>query len=352
MKRIALLILLLSALLLAGCASGETAAPAQAAADTSSPVPSAAPSLPPLSRREGPEAGEKESAEMANFMAANRALMDGSTLYTLDFSPKGVPELGRYRLMRNALRQYRTLVKDCVPEYLSLHEDYLYYCNARSGAIERVGVDGKHHEILFEGSCDYLQLVGDKLRFTDARHRLCEAELDGSNARVLIGISCYYPYSLGDTLIYQKDSEDEALFLRWMQDGKERRLTDGAAYAPLLWEGRLYYSTPEGLESVLLSGRERQRCELPAFSGALELTPWQGALALRGLGFAETPLQWTGDLERQSEPEASGYRLLEYVGVDFRVDAVYEPDRRIRLFVLTDASGREYPYFAGQGVTE
>ena len=351
MKRIALLILLLSALLLSGCGA-ETAASAPADTAQPAPSPTAAPSLPPLSRREGPEADAEESARMASFLAANRALMDGTTLYTLDFSSKGVPELGRYRLMRNALRQYRTLVKDCVPEYLCLHEDKLYYRNANTGAIERVGVDGRGHEILFDGSCDYLQLVGDKLRFTDARHRLCEADLDGGNARVLIGIACYYPYSLGDTLLYQKDSEDEALFLHWMQDGKERRLTTGAAYAPLLWDGRLYYSTAEGLESVLLNGKDLQRYELPSFSGSLELTPWQGALALRGLGFAETPLQWTGSLTEQSEPEASGYRLLEYVGADFRVDAVYEPDRRIRLFVLTDSSGREYPYFAGQGETD
>ena len=88
MKRIALLILLLSALLLSGCGA-ETAASVPAETAQPAPSPTAAPSLPPLSRREGPEADAEESARMASFLAANRALMDGTTLYTLDFSSKG-----------------------------------------------------------------------------------------------------------------------------------------------------------------------------------------------------------------------------------------------------------------------
>ena len=337
------LILFLALLALSGCAQQTGGAPEAEPAETAAAPSPSAPGL-----HEIPEVSEEESAAMANWLCGSRALFVDTKLYTLDFDAQGSPELGRYWLVRGAMRHYITLAEACVPTYLQMYEERLYYINDLSGAIESVALRGEDRQILREGPCDFLQIFEGKLRYTDAAGRYCECETDGSGERVLIDARCFYPYSLGETVLYQNDAAGEKLFLRWLADGEERQLSRGPAYGPLVWEGKAFYSSGSALYSVELSGERAATYPLPPFRGELELLPIGGTLHLRGLHFAETPLQWAGDLKQQEQQDIGSYRLCEYFGGACRVDCVYEPDKRIRCFAFYDEEGNEYRYFAGK----
>lgn len=62
---------------------------------------------------------------------------------------------------------------------------------------------------------------------------------------------------------------------------------------------------------------------------------------------------WKQQLLRPGETEGeacaySGYRLCDFVGEACRVDAAYDPDGRLRCFVLVNEAGGELRYFGGK----
>ena len=62
---------------------------------------------------------------------------------------------------------------------------------------------------------------------------------------------------------------------------------------------------------------------------------------------------WKQQLLRLGETEGeacanSGYRLCDFVGEDCRIDAAYDPDGRLRCFVLVDKTGGELRFFGGK----
>ena len=350
MKRSTVCLLLLSvllALLLGACGRAESAgteAQIPAPAETSEPASMPEPTPQPLAI---PELSPAESRQMANFMFANRSLVSDQWLYCFSFDEEYRPVLARFHLKGGQPEDFRILAEDCVPEYLCLHDGVLYYINtARGGALERVAVDGGSRETLADGPVDYLQLVDETLRYRRSDGFYCSCELDGSGEETLIFRDCYYPYSCGGLVLYQDDLDDERLHLRRLSDGKELVLTEGAAYAPLFFDGCLYYTGGDGLVYRLdpAEGETPEALELAELTGAAELLPGTHGLQIRGLREVENGLiQWTASETRVLREEERSYRLCDYLG-DYRVEALYQPDGRILSFLLVTPDGTEHRY--------
>lgn len=338
MKRV-LTLCLCAALLLTGCGRAET--PAVEA----SPEPSAAVTViqEPLQL---PAVSPAESAAMASFMAANRALVTGDALYTLDFDAALRPVLARYRVTEAGLEDWTVLADDCVPEYLCEKEGALYWLNA--GRLERLTLSDGTRQVLAEGPFGSLQpCQGGFYALDDTGSLLRLDETGAMTERLLVG-PCDYTYVLGGYLFYQSEAEGGSLRQRRLCSGEDRRLARGSAYAPVLLGGALYFSG-DGVFCRAEDADEPRSFDLPALRGAAELIPtasgWCARVAL--VGTIDQGLLTLTEPVSYAPCDYQGYRLCDFAAEGLRVDAVYEADGRLRCFALCRAEG-ELRYFGGR----
>lgn len=294
---------------------------------------------------------DSASIAMANFSLANRALVKDEILYCFEFDSAYNSVLASYSLHGGTLSDFVILAENCSPEYLSEHGGRLYYINTAQGnIIESIALDGQDRQILREAHSSFLQISGSKLFYCNEESALCSADLDGGNEFVLLAEPCYYPYVIGELLIYQSDSRGEKLYLRSLSSGTEMQLTRHASYLPLVVGSRLFYSSQNGIHSLDLDGQDDVLHAFPAFSSA-EFFYHKGAFYLRGVSQGDIISQWCAELsdEENANPQShTGYRLCDYTSRDYRIDTQYNLDGRIRYFVLTNAEGEELYYIAGE----
>jgi len=300
------------------------------------------------------EFGRSESLAMANYLAANRALLSGEYLYTLEYDKSLQPVLGRYRVVDNTLREFTVLAENCAAEYLTEEGGMLYYL--RDGRIERLSPASGERETLCTGAKS-LQISGGMLYYLDGEDRFCRMDANGGGQTVLLETPCAYPYVMGGLLLVQK-GEDEALYLRELEGEGEWRLSSGAAYAPLRVERELFFTAETA------RGKRLCRLALDGSGGAETVsdTALRGTAEFFYAGGWQTRLAREGELLRQEilplsggeaqSCEYSGYHLLDYVGAGLRVDAVYEADGRLNSFMLYTPDGGVIRYFGGKIIEE
>ena len=364
MRKIALILL---ALLLTGCAAQvpeETPrpgpAPAPAVTAQASPASPADDAPAEAAGQAVPEAVEEaasksfsaaDTAAMSSYMSANRWLCAGEWFYGLDFDEAQRPILAAFRLRSGKLNSYHILCRDCVPEYLSLLDGKLYFlCE---GSLQRLDLGTRARETLLEGPLKSLQIHDGALILTDGEGRLLRCDPDAENIETLIEGPCGYAWAMPEGVLYQDEADGACLRLR-LWSGEDRRLTAAAGYAPLRIGDTVWYSQRdrEGsvLASVELGDGTVTRFETETLRGAAELIPtaegWTLRVFLAGDG-------WRQQLLRPGETAGedcaySGYRLCDYVGENGRIDAAYDPDGRLRCFVLADAGGTELRFIGGR----
>ena len=290
----------------------------------------------------------EESCAMARCLNANRAYLSGGQLYCYDFDDDWQPVLARYDWKDGRLDGFTVLAEGCVPEYLCLSEGWLYYIESRSGGIERVPAAGGARELLRAGPCDWLCLREGLLYFCDGEGRFLSLDpATGVETTVLAG-PCAWAYPLEGAALYLASADGGRLHLCWTEDGTDEPLSSGAASPALIWEDRLWYCSGGALHSVGLDGRDPRVYALPEADGAVELLPLPEGLTVRGIRDENGPAQWAGGPEGPFLHQGRGYRICDWLGGGVQIDTVYEPDQRIRCYLLTDDRGAELSFLAGR----
>lgn len=192
----------------------------------------------------------EESRAMSNFSNGGLYYFAGATLYgrllspDSDFLRMGAADLGSAAA--------RSLDGDISPAYMFISGEYLYYVrypNSDSDvSIARMRPDGTELTELYEGKdCDFLQLHGGRLYFTDENHRFVSADMDGGSIQTVIDRAVYYPYFIGEDLIlFQDDSDGQSLHLFSVSGGYDIKLNDMISYSPVICGSFLYYLGAEG----------------------------------------------------------------------------------------------------------
>lgn len=289
----------------------------------------------------------EESQAMARFLNANRVLLDGNFLYCYDFDNGWRPVLGRYTWDGSGLKDFTVLAEGCVPEYLCRLGDSLYYIERNSGGIERVPLQGGPREPLRQGPCDGLVLRDGLLCFRDGEGRFLSLDPSTGAEESLLPRPCAWAYPLEGAILYLS-AEESRLCLYWTEEAEEEALSPGPADTPLILGDCLYYRSGTALHRVGLDGEAPTSFSLPETDGAIELLPEAAGLRLRGIRDESGPVQWEGPPEGPFYRQARGYRICDWLGGGLRVDTVYEPDGRIRCFLLTADEGFQLSFLAGK----
>lgn len=284
---------------------------------------------------------------MARVLNANRILLRGDALYCYDFDENWTPALARYTWRDGALSRYTVLARGCVPEYLCWLDGWLCYIDRSSGALERVPEQGGTRERMREGPCRCLTERDGLLYYCDGEGRFLALNMASGVDTLLLEGPCSFAYPLEDAVVFREADTGRILLRR--EDGSLLALTPEGASPPLLLEDRLWYSRNGSLVGRSLSGGEDLVFALPEHDGDPELLPTAEGLLLRAIREEGSPAQWEGPPAGPfRELPAPGYRICDWLGEGLRVDTVYEPDGRIRCYLLRDETGTELSFLAGK----
>lgn len=340
MKARLILALLLAALLLSACGAEQSGQPAP---DEQSPSPS-----PRAELRLPDPLSLEESRAMAMVINANRVLPGGEALYCYDFDEDWQPVLARYRWKDGELSDFSVLAEGCVPEYLCRAGGKLYYIDRNSGALERVSEwGGGKREVLHKGPCSWLCLREGLLYFCDKEGRYLSLDPKTREETELLAGPCAFAYPLEGAILWQ-DAAERGIFLTDTENQITRQLSLGPAGAPLLVGDRLWFYSRGAVHSLGLDGSDPQVYRVPETDGAVELLPEEDGVFLRGIRETKGTAQWSGMSHGPFKYLSRGYQICDWLGEDLRVDTVYEPDGRIRCYLLRDGEGRELRFLAGQ----
>lgn len=296
-----------------------------------------------------PALSDHESAEMSAFMNKGRSRIYDGALYTFDFDAEYLPVLAKY----TPDGACAVLADDCVPEFLSVCGERLYYINSRRGdVLESVALDGSDRQTLSGEGCDWMSVYNGEIYFRDADKKYVHMQPDGSGLTTLLQGPCCYPYVFDDHVIYQ-DERDECLYLADIMTGETLRLSYVPAYAPVVLGSALYAAEKTdagyGIYRLDLASGTAKSYENHILGSAAELYLCENEWKLR---YPDADgKQYVLPLEAINGDAGScsydGYRRIEYVSEEYLIECEYEPNARVRRFVVTQADGTEYEYMAG-----
>lgn len=187
----------------------------------------------------------EQSLAMSNFVNGGLYYFSGSTLYGRllpsdgDYLRMGAVSLGD--------AEARPLDGDISPAYMFIYNEYLYYVrypnDGGNVSIAKMRPDGTELTLLYEGKdCDFLQMVGERLYFTDESHRFVSTDTNGGDMRTVINREVYYPYFLDDNyIIFQDEADGESLHLFSLSGEYDIKLNDMSSYSPVICGSYLYY---------------------------------------------------------------------------------------------------------------
>lgn len=199
----------------------------------------------------------EQSIDLSNFMLSGRyAFLDGKLygyysesstdrrLISYDYDPTQPKE--------SRLTGFTQMDEGGTPCFLQMANGYLYYiCMGDDGStLRRINPDGSGKTVLYDRDCNYLQVCGDTMYFTDENYRLVSANLDGQNVTTLIDKDVYFPYCLGDGwFLFQDDADGESLHIANPEAGYEQRLSTDKVYGYALDGEYLYFVDVDDYEN-------------------------------------------------------------------------------------------------------
>ena len=186
---------------------------------------------------------------------------DGTYLYGTNYADGGF--LSRFDLETNT---YQNLIEAPVNQ-INMNQDTIICAknyDSADGTIVSIKTDGSEEQVIFEACPTYMRVAGDWIYYCDAAtHHLEKVKTDGTGHEVLSEQSCYYIAVNGDSLVFQMDSDGEALYSIGMDGSNLQKLTQTPAWYPICEQGRIYYKscTEAGtyvLQSMDTSGKDVQ----------------------------------------------------------------------------------------------
>ena len=211
---------------------------------------------------------DEEVIEMSNFMVWGESIVVDDMLYgsfggnTWDdgsFSVAKVKKdgVGDRAVMKEGVRA----------STLTEHDGYIYGALGNAEIIKLEAGDSKY-ETLYKGVCDYVQVYGDRIYFTDENYCLCSVDMKGKDKKTEIDKKdMYYVYVLpNDMVIYQDDPDGESIHIYDLKAARDYKLTDVVSHGPVICGDYLYFAE-------LVGDNTYKFCRLDLYSGKLDKAP-------------------------------------------------------------------------------
>ena len=229
--------------------------------------------------------------------------------------------------------------------YISIYKDYVFYIRAGKD-IYCVGKDGSNPRRIIENASEYLQIVNNKMYWSDSSYHFKSAKMSDILAYIngkkdsldkdintVVDKEIYYPFMLNkEWLLFQDDADHEALHLRHIPSKQEATLTQTPAHGPVIYGSDIFFkSAKDGVNTLAKLDLNATKIDYNAekktyFSdfSSIEYSgnAFSGQITIDKNGYSYAGLKQNFEISRWKEIDAPEDRiqyLYEYFGKDFTI---------------------------------
>lgn len=120
--------------------------------------------------------------------------------------------------------------------YMTQSADGTIYFLSENGEVCKTTPGSESAEVVFNPEASTLQIDNEKLWYTKSGENdgdeLYRSDLDGKNEEKILDKAVYYPYAIGNFVLYQDDADGESLHLYNIESKEDKKLYDGHIHSP------------------------------------------------------------------------------------------------------------------------
>ena len=211
---------------------------------------------------------DEEVVEMSSFMAWGESIVVDDMLYgSFGGNTWEDGSFSAAKVKKDGVGDRAVMAEGVRASTLTEHDGYIYGALGNAEIIKVEAGDSKY-ETVYKGACDYVQVYGDRIYFTDENYTLCSIDMNGKDKMTEIDKKdMYYVYVLPNGMvIYQDDPDGESIHMYDLKAAKDHKLTDVVSHNPVICGDYLYYTEAAG-------GEAYEFCRLDLYSGKLDKAP-------------------------------------------------------------------------------
>ena len=211
---------------------------------------------------------DEEVVEMSSFMAWGESIVVDDMLYgSFGGNTWEDGSFSAAKVKKDGVGDRAVMAEGVRASTLTEHDGYIYGALGNAEIIKVEAGDSKY-ETVYKGACDYVQVYGDRIYFTDENYTLCSIDMNGKDKKTEIDKKdMYYVYVLPNGMvIYQDDPDGESIHMYDLKAAKDNKLTDVVSHSPVICGDYLYYTEAVG-------GEAYEFCRLDLYSGKLDKAP-------------------------------------------------------------------------------
>lgn len=211
---------------------------------------------------------DEEVVEMSSFMAWGESIVVDDMLYgSFGGNTWEDGSFSVAKVKKDGVGDRAVMAEGVRASTLTEHDGYIYGALGNAEIIKVEAGDSKY-ETVYKGACDYVQVYGDRIYFTDENYTLCSIDMNGKDKKTEIDKKdMYYVYVLPNGMvIYQDDPDGESIHMYDLKAAKDNKLTDVVSHSPVICGDYLYYTEAVG-------GEVYEFCRLDLYSGKLDKAP-------------------------------------------------------------------------------
>ncbi len=211
---------------------------------------------------------DEEVVEMSSFMAWGESIVVDDMLYgSFGGNTWEDGSFSVAKVKKDGVGDRAVMAEGVRASTLTEHDGYIYGALGNAEIIKVQAGDSKY-ETVYKGACDYVQVYGDRIYFTDENYTLCSIDMNGKDKKTEIDKKdMYYVYVLPNGMvIYQDDPDGESIHMYDLKAAKDNKLTDVVSHSPVICGDYLYYTEAVG-------GEAYEFCRLDLYSGKLDKAP-------------------------------------------------------------------------------
>ncbi|MBR6799122.1 MAG: DUF5050 domain-containing protein, partial [Firmicutes bacterium] len=211
---------------------------------------------------------DEEVIEMSSFMAWGESIVVDDMLYgSFGGNTWEDGSFSAAKVKKDGVGDRAVMAKGVRASTLTEHDGYIYGALGNAEII-KVEAGDSEYETVYKGACDYVQVYGDRIYFTDENYTLCSVDMKGKDKKTEIDKKdMYYVYVLPNGMvIYQDDPDGESIHMYDLKAAKDYKLTNVVSHGPVICGDHLYYTEAAGEEAYVF-------CRLDLYSGKLDKAP-------------------------------------------------------------------------------
>lgn len=191
-----------------------------------------------------------ETCAMSTFMMGGYYTIVGDTVYGLVYSMDGTANFAKFDLVRKGdfaeAENMEVLFESTLALDVTYYDGYIYFLDS-NGGLYRMDEEIYLLEEVTSNAYDYFHIYDEKAYYCNADYKFCCCELDGSNEEIILDKEVYYPYCFTyEWIVYQDDSDNEALHMYHVPSETDVAITNVPSYTPIVYGSDLFFIITDG----------------------------------------------------------------------------------------------------------